>query len=379
MKAVALSGLVWMSSGCWLVPTYGDVTSDEFMERFEALSTSHLCRQAFECPTDEPGVIQTLLRFESLEACSRSRDVVRTLRPEWHARSIRMLGFGIDQEHAAKCLAELEARHDWDACSLDSKPRGCGHEVYIGTGDMYDACQTNLGCKPGLECWPPGYPDCGGQCLDFDSIYPFPSCGDETCARDERCGQVGAEPPRCLPKLKQGAQCQPQHTDLCETPTRCLPDEGSDTTGTCVTVSTLDAGDYCAGVNGMCTPGLRCGDDDRCVPTPRPPMVTIPEGGGCAWFANTCDPGLTCLGDDPGWSGQCGVTRKRGETCHAHTHCEPHLACLTASGDSAWIDEVGTCEPPAPVGARCWSNFACASGVCDTTCQNGSLEICDYP
>jgi hypothetical protein len=143
----------------------------------------------------------------------------------------------------------------------------------------------------------------------------------------------------------------------------CLPaasDAGSGNStlqrcGTCA--ASIAVGQPCSSAGGQCEPGTIC---DHTVHKPVcTPVVYGDVGASCGSAARLCKTGLYC----DSLARQCTAQQDEGAVCMQAEACKAPLVCLSNGGNNR-----PRCQNPGRVGASCFTNTDCATGLgCDPT------------
>jgi hypothetical protein len=212
-----------------------------------------------------------------------------------------------------------------------------------------------------------------GTCID-DGGTGRPDKGDNlnlctmTCASDKDCSKFDSQqglfvcntassPAHCAtPNAYQGATCKTDQDCGRDLDSRCMRSSASDEVGTCLHPCTDQGG---------CAP--RGGINQTCFPLyahEGPVPVCFPGFFGLPCFSdNNCVGDLTCRGADlsanPPTPGFCTTLCVSDGDCAANRW---------TSGGGCALPEAPICvPPPGDVGATCFLNAMCTSGVCDLT------------
>jgi hypothetical protein len=352
MKRMALGvvGAAWVAMGAGCVPAPEVEVAEEasaaasFSKRSNALKTRLMCRATFECPQASGELVAVLGRYADEDACVAG--AARMVRDVSRDDEMLQIGATLDEERARACIEVLEAQLRRGACGLDPNPPECDG-VLVGPGAEGDACGEDYHCGAGLHCDAWEGEGCGGACVpDASGDAREETCGDEVCGEDERC----------------------------------VADDATYTSATCVAAGTLPAGAFCDYVDDACASGLEC-DYNTVTCEPAEPESAAQLGGAgqvCDLSDAPCGPGLACAGHGvlhEGGDGVCVPVKGAGEPCAHALECAPDLACLTGEGDGALGE--GTCAAPAADGARCHLSLGCASGYCERgVCARRELTRC---
>lgn len=244
--------------------------------------------------------------------------------------------------------------------ALDGGPPGCGPGELCLEGRCYTACTEDADCGPGESCAASGAcvrstDDAGVEepdvcatvrCSPSEVCHPIlgqcVACSVDTVAAPEGAPGHCADDTVCDIVLGQCVSAEPSQCAPCSSDGDCTTDEVA---GKCVGRTVMGIQERvcmlaCA-EDGSCPSGLRCGDDNLCVPvaemacevwlrgTSRAPCLSDTECAPvgtppAAIFPNICEGVQSGTADDGGISeitGQCSLPCEVDEDCPSGQSC----------------------------------------------------------
>ncbi|HEY6078580.1 MAG TPA: hypothetical protein VIW29_07245 [Polyangiaceae bacterium] len=343
---------------------------DDFFEQEGRL----ICERFLRCfsPRDDDRVLPFL--FGSQQACEA--EVVFVNHRSASVTDVRARvasgELALAPATALACLQELAS------CSeADSLNEGSCREVFEGKVDEAGACQRDEDCAGDAYC--AGELSCPGQCKPrglpgaactrpqhcayrgspVDCIHPSGSVEGE-CRELERVEKVGL-----------GAQCvrSLQNAEafvLCQDELWCAPLSPDDTSGLGHCQRPIEGEGACSDQDDVCLIGLCNTSLGKCQAL----SFVGKEGAACSDAQQLfCNPllGLKCSDDELGGTCLKQGDGSKGSECFTgdfQRGCEAGLYC------SRPVDATsGTCVMKLGPGEPCESSNECASGDCNTTCQ----------